>query len=114
MIYIVIIIAYDIITVYINSTIKETMQALLEKVKTHLRIEIDDEDSVILGYILASIDLFKDYTDRQDLDFNKPSVEQALLLMVGYYYENREAGIDQVKMPSAVACLLQSSRCLGV
>ena len=72
----------------------------LEEAKTHLRIQHDEEDALIVGLIqqaqTAAEDFcrvsFEPYVDGVGHEVDVPGpVKLAVLLMVGYFYEHREA-----------------------
>lgn len=80
-------------------------------VKEQLRIEGDDEDVLIQSYIDAAKSHIEQHCDRRLVDFEPiseaemgftPDVRQALLLLVGHWYANREAVVIG-QTPSAVA-----------
>lgn len=69
-------------------------------VKMHLRVDGDEEDALIGGYLEAAKAHVEQHCDRQlvDADPVEPEqmgltrdVEQAILLLVGHWYSNREA-----------------------
>ena len=71
----------------------------VDEVKTHLRIEEDDEDAYIEGLIkqaqAAAEDFcrvsFDPYLDEDGRETDPPEpVRLAVLLMVSHYYENRD------------------------
>lgn len=90
----------------------------LANVKLHLRVDGDDEDTLISGYIEAAKAHVEQHCDRKlvDGDPAEPEemgltrdVEQAVLLLVGHWYANREAvvvGTIATTMPLAVERLL--------
>ena len=71
----------------------------LAEAKTHLRIEHDEEDEYLTGLILQAQAAAEDYCrvsfepylngDGEEIDAPEP-VRLALLLFVGFYYENRD------------------------
>ena len=71
----------------------------LEEAKTHLRIEHDEEDEYLTGLILQAQAAAEDYCrvsfepylneNGDEVDAPEP-VRLALLLFVGFYYENRD------------------------
>lgn len=72
----------------------------LARVKLHLKVDGDDEDSIITGYFEAAKSHVAMHCDRElvegvptgpeQMGFT-PDVEQAVLLLVGHWYANREA-----------------------
>ncbi|MGX1087426.1 head-tail connector protein [Pseudomonas sp. AP3_22 TE3818] len=69
-------------------------------VKLHLRVDGDEEDALIGGYLDAAKAHVEQHCDRKlvDADPVEPDemgltrdVEQAVLLLVGHWYSNREA-----------------------
>ncbi|MDS9879440.1 head-tail connector protein [Pseudomonas protegens] len=72
----------------------------LANVKLHLRVDGDEEDTLISGYIEAAKAHVEQHCDRKlvEVDPDEPDemgltrdVEQAVLLLVGHWYANREA-----------------------
>lgn len=90
----------------------------LANVKMHLRVDGDEEDALIGGYVEAAKAHVEQHCDRKlvDADPVEPEemgltrdVEQAILLLVGHWYANREAvavGTIATAMPLAVERLL--------
>jgi len=90
----------------------------LASVKLHLRVDGDEEDPLISGYVEAAKAHVEQHCDRKlvDADPVEPQemvltrdVEQAILLLVGHWYANREAvavGTIATAMPLAVERLL--------
>lgn len=61
--------------------------------KQHCRVDHDDDDAVIERMIAAA----SDHLASVDVDMSKPmkpAVEQAMLMLVSHWYENREAVLD--------------------
>lgn len=93
----------------------------LATVKMHLRVDGDEEDALIGGYIEAAKAHVEQHCDRKLVE-GEPvdpaemsltrDVEQAILLLVGHWYANREAvvvggsGAGATAMPLAVERLL--------
>lgn len=90
----------------------------LDRVKVHLRVDGDDEDAVIQGYVEAAKAHVAMHCDRVLVETEPtlpdemgltPDVEQAVLLLVGHWYANREAvvvGTISSAVPLAVDRLL--------
>lgn len=90
----------------------------LDRVKLHLRVDGDDEDVVISGYVEAAKAHVAMHCDRVLVEADPvgpeqmgltPDVEQAVLLLVGHWYANREAvviGGAPATVPLAVDRLL--------
>ena len=90
----------------------------LPRVKLHLRVDGDEEDAVISGYFEAAKAHVAMHCDRELVDTTPtgpeqmaftPDVEQAVLLLVGHWYANREAvviGTISTAVPLAVDRLL--------
>lgn len=90
-------------------------------VKTHLRVDGDEEDALIGGYVEAAKAHVEQHCDRKlvEGDPDDPAemgmtrdVEQAVLLLVGHWYSNREAvmigsnGVSASEVPLAFERLL--------
>ncbi len=66
------------------------MLVTVEEVKTHLRIESDEEDTYLLSLIGQAQAVAEDYCRTQFTDNEPEPVRLAVLLFVSYYYENRD------------------------
>ncbi|MBI6798663.1 head-tail connector protein [Pseudomonas syringae] len=88
----------------------------LSLVKAHLRVDHDAEDDLIQGYVDGAVTHVEQHCDRvlvegdpvlpEQMGFTK-DIRQAVLLLVGHWYANREAvasGLTSV--PLAVDRLL--------
>lgn len=91
-------------------------------VKKHLRVDHDDEDDLIAGYAQASVDFVEFFCDGSLVTTLTPAVDneepprevlftsgiwQAMLLLIGQYYTNREASApNQTEIPFGVEALL--------
>jgi uncharacterized phage protein (predicted DNA packaging) len=63
----------------------------LDEMKAHLRIVGNEEDELLTLYGHAAAEYVREYT-RSPWDYGVPfSVKAAVLLLVGDFYENREA-----------------------
>lgn len=90
----------------------------LERVKKHIKAEGDDEDDLITGYVESAKAFVEQHCDRTIVEGLPASaaemtvtkdVEQAILLLVGHWYTNREAvvvGLSAASVPMAVESLL--------
>ena len=77
-------------------------------VKEYLRLDSDAEDGYLNILVLLSAEICANYL-RAELPEELPeSVKQAQLLIIGYFFENREGSRDGV--PSAVFALLNPYR----
>lgn len=89
---------------------------LLAEAKTHLRVDTNAEDGLIQGLIDAAAD----HLQSIDVDVSAvplpPALHQAILLLVGHYYGNREAVSDQPVhvLPLGVARLIAPYRSIGI
>ena len=90
----------------------------LARIKLHLRLDGDEDDALVLGYVDAAKAHVTMHCDRELVDGAPvepdqmgltPDVEQAILLLVGHWYANREAvvtGVSSATVPLAVERLL--------
>ena len=66
------------------------MIVTVDEVKTHLRIQCDEEDDYLTGLIAQAQVAAEDYCRTQFPDPAPEPARLAVLLMVGFYYENRD------------------------
>ena len=66
------------------------MIVTVDEVKTHLRIQYDEEDAYLTSLIAQTQAAAEDYCRTQFPDPAPEPVRLAVLLMVGFYYENRD------------------------
>jgi len=86
----------------------ETAKTLtLTEIKEFLRLDSDAEDGYLNILLLLSAEICQNYLRTDKLPDNQ-SVRQAQLLIIGYFFENREGARDGV--PSAVFSLLAPDR----
>ena len=74
-----------------------------EEVKAHLRIQHDEEDDLIDGFIAQAEAVAEDYCRVQFPEPAPEPVRLAVLLMVSHYYENRDNPDRQVYMTMRTA-----------
>ena len=75
----------------------------VEEVKTHLRIQHDEEDEYIGSLIAQAQAAAEDYCRVQFSDSAPEPVRLAAMLMVGHYYENRDNPDRQVYVTMRIA-----------
>ena len=75
----------------------------IEEVKAHLRIQHDEEDDLIEGFIAQAEAVAEDYCRVQFTDPAPEPVRLAVLLMVSHSYENRDNPDRQVYMTMRIA-----------
>lgn len=79
----------------------------LEEAKAHLRVDHNDEDFLINGYLQAATAAAYDYLNWTEAPAVIPSpVISAVLLAVGDLYENRERHIESRMVESKTYQLL--------
>lgn len=102
----------------------------LGTVKAHLRVDSDDEDSLIQSYTDAAISTFELWTNRKLIADGEPlpdpvgnalvvskSIEQGALMLIGHWYANRESvavGGASDKLPMATEALWLPHRWVNV
>lgn len=90
----------------------------LEEVKLHCRIDDDYEDTLLLGYIAASLEVCQQHIGKRfsdDLEFNQ-AIKVGCLMYVAFLYENRSAisDFEKSEVPMAISSLWGAYRDLGV
>ena len=78
----------------------------LDYVKEFLRIDHDSEDGYLSVLILLSKELCENYLRHELPDERKEPIEQAQLLVISHFYENRSGA----PIPDAVYRLLDAYR----
>lgn len=77
------------------SSEEQTIRALIEMLKKHMRVENSLEDDLIRTYFFAALEFAEKYTQRKFTPITEeglpPSVFSAVMLIVADLYENREA-----------------------
>lgn len=99
----------------------------LEQVKFQCRIEHEDEDALLAGYMAAARDHIQQHLDRTIYESAVPdddeygvvdnaSINQAILLIVGHWYAHREAVSESsmIEVPMGAKALLQPYRRMGI
>ena len=79
------------------------MVVTIDEVKTHLRIQQNEEDSYISGLIVQAQAAAEDYCRVQFSDPAPEPVRLAVLLKVSHYYENRDNPDKQVYVTMRIA-----------
>ncbi|MCA4113376.1 head-tail connector protein [Serratia marcescens] len=104
----------------------EISEEQLAQIKLHVRVDHDADDELIKTYLDAAVDYVENYCDGKLVTELTPIVEvdippreiiftagiwQAMLLLIGHYYSNREAvGQSQIEIPLGVESLLYRHR----
>lgn len=78
-----------------------TQKITLEMVKHQCRIDHDDEDDLLMHYLNAALIHASNYIDGL-LDESNLAVQQAVLLLVGHWYDNREAVNNDYQTPQSI------------
>lgn len=89
----------------------------LALVKEHLRVDDAEDDSLIGAYLNAAIEYVQQHCDRRIVDAPETAaqmaltddVQQAILLLVGHWYANREDVVVSAtanRVPMGVEALL--------
>jgi hypothetical protein len=102
----------------------------LGTVKEHLRVDGDDEDSLIQGYTDAAISTFELWTNRKLIAEGEPlpdpignalafrkSIQQGALLLIGHWYASRETvviGTIATELPMATTALWKPHRWVNI
>lgn len=94
-----------------------------EQVKLNLKIDHDDEDSLIESLIAAAFDAFEQSTNRKIYAVESPipedilngihisdSIIQGAHLLIGHWYKNREMVGSDVQLPMATDWLWKRHR----
>lgn len=80
----------------------------LEEIKQFLRLDTDAEDGFLQILLLLAAEMCVNYT-RQELPDQLPeSYRQAMLVIIGYFFENRNGTKDG--LPAVVRTLLDPYR----
>ncbi len=71
--------------------------------KEYLRVDFDDDDSLITRLITAAGDHLRSMNVDVSADLLPPAIELAALMLVSQFYENREAVSDDVSIHRLIA-----------
>jgi uncharacterized phage protein (predicted DNA packaging) len=87
------------------------MTISLEEVKLYLRVDGDEENTLITSFILSAEEICEEILRFQLTEFSElpETVKQAILYAVGNMYEEREK-IDMKKIQEVMSRLLYSYR----
>jgi uncharacterized phage protein (predicted DNA packaging) len=97
----------------------------LQEAKKHLRVEFDDDDDLIQGLITAAREYAEVFMNRplvekeegEDPLVVKQSWKQAMLLLIGHWYEHREdvnIGNITTRIPMSAEALLWTGRVINL
>lgn len=79
------------------------MVVSVPEVKTHLRLQHDEEDEYIASLIEQAQAAAEDFCRVEFSDIAPPAVRLAVLLMISHYYENRDNPDKQVYLAMRMA-----------
>ncbi len=68
----------------------------LEETKQYLRLDTDAEDDYLRILILLSSEMCENYTRKPIPEELPESYKQAMLICIGYFFENRDGGKEGV------------------
>lgn len=89
----------------------------LAEAKLHCRIDADDEDVLIQGYIAAALSICQKHIGKRfgdELEF-EPGIRVGCLLLINHWYENREIAADKTtELPFTTTSLWNYYRDPGV
>ncbi|MFT0866041.1 head-tail connector protein [Pseudomonas sp. CAM1A] len=102
----------------------------LDTVKSHLRVDGDEEDALIQAYTDAAFSTFEQWTNRKLIAEGEPlpdpignalafrkSIQQGALLLIGHWYASRETvvtGTIATELPMATKALWGPHRWVNV
>ena len=89
----------------------------LPLIKSHLRVDGDDDDMLIGAYLDAAVEYVQQHCDRRIAETPEGpeqmaltnDVKQAILLLIGHWYANREdvvVGVSAAQVPIGAHALL--------
>lgn len=84
------------------------MDLTLENIKSYLRITHDVDDNYILSLMKLSKLFIKEQTGIDYVEGDEV-YRQAIMLMVGFYYDNRQATSDKTmaNVPFSLDCMIK-------
>ena len=90
----------------------------IEEAKNYLRVDFDDDDELIVGFICASLEFCENHLQQcfDELYLTKEelpkSIKQAAFFMLSHFYENRIAvsSVKMTELPLGVKALLDPHR----
>lgn len=90
----------------------------LQEAKLYLRVDHDEEDDLILGFVCAAFEMCEHHLQKcfvdeyPDADSIPKTIRQAAFFLVGHFYENRIAvsAVSMMEVPLAVKNLLDPHR----
>lgn len=90
----------------------------LDEAKLHCRIDLDDEDVLIQGYIDAALEVCQKHIGKRfddGLEFT-PAIRIGCLMYVSQLYENRSmiSDVESKEVPLAISALWSVYRDVGV
>ncbi len=72
----------------------EKQKILLQKVKSNLILQHNEDDELLLGFIAAAISYAETYQHRPEGFYQKakmiPTTEQAVIMLASHFYESRD------------------------
>jgi len=77
---------------------KAKEKALLQKVKSNLILQHDEDDTLLLGHIAAAVHYAETYQRRPEGYYMRrnakmtPTTEQAVIMLSSHFYESRDGG----------------------
>ncbi|MEC0107265.1 head-tail connector protein [Paenibacillus taichungensis] len=75
------------------------MELELAKVKEYLRVDFDDDDALIIGFIIAA----KEYMRNGGVKSEEGELYRVVVMMlVSLFYENREVTDKDIKIPTVI------------
>ena len=67
---------------------------MLQKVKSNLILQHDEDDTLLMGFIAAAVSYAEKYQHRPEGHYTKakmvPSTEQAVIMLSSHFYESRD------------------------